>query len=166
MVATERVAARFDRDAAALAGGETRARRRTITATGRFGRPLFAAVFVKEWRGIVRDPLIMVQVAVPAIALLLPVGLAASGLGATLPAAFAVPLLVGFGIMFMGQVSASVAWLAASVEEARCAPPKSRPHRRRARRSRCWAASPPRRKPRRPPRSSSDAACARPCARS
>lgn len=120
VVATHFLSKRFADDAAMVAGGGRQVEKAARSQVqGRFARGLFGAVFVKEWRSIARDPMILVQVAVPAVALVLPLGIAmVTGAANAFPDSFVPALAAGLAVLMASQLTSSVAWLAASVEEA------------------------------------------------
>jgi ABC-2 type transport system permease protein len=123
--AARHVGRRFAEDAARLSGQtEAGGRKRKDPARARaamiarVGAGPFVAVMGKEWRNLRRDPLIMVQVAVPVVTLLLPLTLGRLAGVIDLPADLAHAFTAGFAVMFAAQTAGSIAWLAASVEEA------------------------------------------------
>ena len=91
---------------------------RTRAATGAVGRQfrtgLFATMFAKEWRLLVRDPALAFQIVLRLI-YLAPIALAAFGRGRGPPL---LPALAFASVLIAGQLVGSFAWLAVSGEDA------------------------------------------------
>jgi ABC-2 type transport system permease protein len=111
---------RFASDAAMMAG---QAQHVATTKKGGkvvFRRGILVTTVIKEWRSMLRDPFVMVQVATPLVSLI-PLAIVLLGMnrpGAGLPPAF-MDGIVGFlVVMFGAQVAGTLAWTATSIEEA------------------------------------------------
>jgi ABC-2 type transport system permease protein len=91
-------------------------RRRAATGqvSSQFRAGLFAAMFAKEWRLLVRDPALAFQVVLRLI-YLAPLALAAFGHGRGPPL---LPALAFASVLIAGQLVGSFAWLAVSAEDA------------------------------------------------
>ena len=91
---------------------------RQRAATGEVARDfragLFASMFAKEWRLLVRDPALAFQIVLRLI-YLAPIALAAFGHGRTTPL---LPALAFASVLIAGQLVGSFAWLAVSGEDA------------------------------------------------
>jgi ABC-2 type transport system permease protein len=91
---------------------------RTRAATGEVARHfragLFATMFAKEWRLLVRDPALAFQIVLRLI-YLAPIALAAFGRGRGPPL---LPALAFASVLIAGQLVGSFAWLAVSGEDA------------------------------------------------
>jgi ABC-2 type transport system permease protein len=111
---------RFATDAALMAG---QAQHTAPSKSGRkiaFRRGILLTTIVKEWRSMARDPFVIVQVATPLVSLI-PLALVLWGFtrrSSNLPPEV-VSTIIGFlVVMFGGQIAGTLAWTAASIEEA------------------------------------------------
>jgi ABC-2 type transport system permease protein len=108
--------ARFAADVARLQSEALAAPRRRSDGPVRFARGWMLAGLAKEWRSMVRDPVILSQVAIPFVALLpLAFMISRSDDGVD---AVAAAVLVGVSVMLVSQICAALAWVCVSVEEA------------------------------------------------
>ena len=92
----------------------SRRRAATGAVASQFRAGLFAAMFAKEWRLLVRDPALAFQIVLRLI-YLAPIALAAFGHGRGPPLA---PALAFASVLIAGQLVGSFAWLAISGEDA------------------------------------------------
>jgi ABC-2 type transport system permease protein len=92
----------------------SRGRAATGTVAGHFRAGLFASMFAKEWRLLVRDPALAFQIVLRLI-YLAPLALAAFGHGRAPPL---LPALAFASVVIAGQLVGSFAWLAVSAEDA------------------------------------------------
>lgn len=124
LIANQVLGARFAADAAAAAGAGTGPRRAAASGRVRFAAGAFAATLRKELRLLARDPALITQVLMRVL-YMIPLGfvlLRQAGQGQTflLPGSAA-----ALGLM-AGQVTASLAWITVSAEDApdllSCAP--------------------------------------------
>jgi ABC-2 type transport system permease protein len=75
---------------------------------------------LKEWRSMLRDPFVMVQVATPMVSLV-PLMIAVWGFkstGMSLPTEATLGIIGFLAVQFGGQITGALAWTAASIEEA------------------------------------------------
>ena len=92
----------------------SRGRAATGEVARHFRAGLFAAMFAKEWRLLVRDPALAFQIVLRLI-YLAPIALAAFGRGGGPPL---MPALAFASVLIAGQLVGSFAWLAVSGEDA------------------------------------------------
>jgi len=92
----------------------SRRRAATGSVAGQFRTGLFATMFAKEWRLLVRDPALAFQIVLRLI-YLAPIALAAFGHGKGPPL---LPALAFASVLIAGQLVGSFAWLAVSGEDA------------------------------------------------
>jgi ABC-2 type transport system permease protein len=92
----------------------SRQRKATGAIAGHFRAGLFASMFAKEWRLLVRDPALAFQIVLRLI-YLAPLALAAFGHGRGPPL---LPALAFASVLIAGQLVGSFAWLAVSAEDA------------------------------------------------
>lgn len=116
---------RFAADAALMAGQSQHIPGGRKTSKIKFRHAILMATIIKEWRSMLRDPFVMVQVATPLVSLI-PMAIAIWSLnqpsavlkGQGLPEG-TLSIIIGFlVVMFGGQVAGTLAWTAASIEEA------------------------------------------------
>jgi ABC-2 type transport system permease protein len=111
---------RFAKDAALMAGQAQHVQTGSAKTKIKFSRGIFLTTVLKEWRSMLRDPFVIVQVATPLVSLI-PLGLALWGLqrpGSALPIEWLTAVIGFLVVMFGGQVAGTLAWTAASIEEA------------------------------------------------
>jgi ABC-2 type transport system permease protein len=116
---------RFAADAALMAGQAQHVESGKKSSKVTFRHGILMATIIKEWRSMMRDPFVMVQVATPLVSLI-PMAIALWSLNqpsATLPGQGlpedTISVIIGFlVVMFGGQVAGTLAWTAASIEEA------------------------------------------------
>jgi ABC-2 type transport system permease protein len=111
---------RFAADAAMLAGQAQHVQRTTKRAKVSFRRGIFVTTILKEWRSMLRDPFVMVQVATPLVSLV-PMAVvlwSMNGPGSSIGGSLMVPIIGALLVMFGGQITGTLAWTAASIEEA------------------------------------------------
>jgi ABC-2 type transport system permease protein len=111
---------RFASDAAYMAGQAQHVAKTRRPAKVSFGTGIFRTTIVKEWRSMARDPFVLVQVATPLISLV-PLCLVMWGLQKSEsrfdPAVL--NAIMGFLVVqFGGGIAGTLAWTAASIEEA------------------------------------------------
>jgi ABC-2 type transport system permease protein len=111
---------RFAGDAAMLAGQTQHVARTKSRAKITFRRGIFVTTIFKEWRSMLRDPFVIVQVATPLVSLLpLVIALATmNGSDSDFSSDILVPLFGALLVMFGCQITGTLAWTAASIEEA------------------------------------------------
>lgn len=110
---------RFAGDAAMLAGQTQEPNNVKSSSKLRFRQGLLITTILKEWRGMLRDPYVLVQVATPLVTLI-PVGISLWMLqrpGSNLTTDFITPMIGFLVVMFGGQIAGTLAWTAASIEE-------------------------------------------------
>ena len=111
---------RFASDAARLAGQALPTEKTRRTTRIRFNQGIFFNTTLKEWRCMLRDPFVMVQVATPLVSLI-PLGLAVFALqdSASRFDPLVMNAILGFLVVqFGGGIAGTLAWTAASIEEA------------------------------------------------
>jgi ABC-2 type transport system permease protein len=111
---------RFASDAAMLAGQAQHVQRTTKEAKVTFARGIFVTTILKEWRSMLRDPFVLIQVATPLVSLIpLAVVLwSMNGPNSRMDESLLVPIMGALLVMFGGQITGTLAWTAASIEEA------------------------------------------------
>jgi ABC-2 type transport system permease protein len=111
---------RFAKDAALMAGQTQQAQSTKVRGKIVFRRGIFRTTILKEWRSMLRDPFVLVQVATPLVSLV-PMAIVIWTMQGT-SAAFGNNILVSIIgallVMFGGQITGTLAWTAASIEEA------------------------------------------------
>jgi ABC-2 type transport system permease protein len=111
---------RFASDAAFMAGQTQHVAKSNTKAKITFRRGILLTTIIKEWRSMLRDPFVLVQVATPLVSLV-PLVLVLWGFNRTdsaMPDQF-MPTIMGFlVVMFGAQITGTLAWTAASIEEA------------------------------------------------
>jgi hypothetical protein len=112
---------RFADDAAIMAGqAQHHPKVRQGTERIRFLTGLYAVSIVKEWRSMLRDPLVLTQVATPLVSLI-PLGISlymSQHLGSPLPPESNLGIAGLVLVLFGSQITGTLAWTAASIEEA------------------------------------------------
>jgi ABC-2 type transport system permease protein len=111
---------RFAADAAMMAGQAQHVQKTNKRAKITFRRGIFITTILKEWRSMLRDPYVLVQVATPLVSLI-PMAIvlwSTQRSSAALGHDVMTPLIGGLLIMFGGQITGTLAWTAASIEEA------------------------------------------------
>jgi ABC-2 type transport system permease protein len=111
---------RFASDAAMLAGQAQHVQRTTKRTKVIFRRGIFVTTILKEWRSMLRDPFVIVQVATPLVSLV-PMAVvlwSMNGPGSSIGGSLMVPIIGALLVMFGGQITGTLAWTAASIEEA------------------------------------------------
>jgi ABC-2 type transport system permease protein len=111
---------RFAADAAMMAGQTQHVAPTKTRAKIAFRKGIFITTILKEWRSMLRDPFVIVQVATPLVSLI-PLAIVLWGFqrpGSSLPSEYLVPIIGFLVVMFGGQVAGTLAWTAASIEEA------------------------------------------------
>jgi ABC-2 type transport system permease protein len=111
---------RFGDDAAYMAGQAQHVARSDSKRKIRFARGLLVNTILKEWRSMLRDPFVMVQVATPMVSLV-PLMIAVWGFkstGMSLPTEATLGIIGFLAVQFGGQITGALAWTAASIEEA------------------------------------------------
>jgi ABC-2 type transport system permease protein len=111
---------RFAKDAAMMAGQTQHVAGSASRKKVKFRNGIFATTILKEWRSMLRDPFVIVQIATPLVSLI-PMAIVLWNMQNS-PNAFNAdimsPLIGALLIMFGGQITGTLAWTAASIEEA------------------------------------------------
>jgi ABC-2 type transport system permease protein len=111
---------RFASDAALMAGQTQHIQRTNKRGKITFRRGILTTTILKEWRSMLRDPFVLVQVATPLVSLI-PMALvlwSTQRSSAALGTDVLTPVIGGLLIVFGGQITGTLAWTAASIEEA------------------------------------------------
>ncbi len=111
---------RFAGDAAYMAGQAQHVAVSGKAIKLRFRHGLILTSVIKEWRSMLRDPFVLVQIATPLVSLI-PMGLAVWGIQSTqsrFPPEIINAILGFLVIQFGGGIAGTLAWTAASIEEA------------------------------------------------
>ncbi len=111
---------RFAGDAALMAGQAQHVAKAKRNSKITFRRGILVTTIIKEWRSMLRDPYVIVQVATPLVSLI-PMGIALWGFsrpGANVPPEITAAIIGFLVVMFGGQIAGTLAWTAASIEEA------------------------------------------------
>lgn len=111
---------RFAADAALMAGQSQHVQRANGKAKMTFRRGILVTTILKEWRSMLRDPFVIVQVATPLVSLI-PLAIVIwtmQGTDGELGDELLVPIVGAMLVMFGGQITGTLAWTAASIEEA------------------------------------------------
>jgi ABC-2 type transport system permease protein len=111
---------RFAGDAAFMAGQAQHVAKSSSKKKIRFRTGIFPTTVTKEWRSMLRDPFVLVQVATPLISLI-PLALVVWGLQRSESRFDPLVLnaILGFLVVqFGGGIAGTLAWTAASIEEA------------------------------------------------
>jgi ABC-2 type transport system permease protein len=111
---------RFAGDAAFMAGQAQHVVTKTSNKKIRFNTGIFQTTIIKEWRSMLRDPFVVVQVATPLVSLV-PLSLVVWGLQRSESRfdPLIMNAILGFlVIQFGGGIAGTLAWTAASIEEA------------------------------------------------
>jgi ABC-2 type transport system permease protein len=110
----------FAGDTAFMAGQAQHVARTGRVTKLRFGKGLVFTTIVKEWRSMLRDPFVLVQVATPLISLI-PMSIAVWSLQRTetrFDPSFLNAIIGFLVVQFGGGIAGTLAWTAASIEEA------------------------------------------------
>jgi ABC-2 type transport system permease protein len=111
---------RFANDAALMSGQTQQTLRTKTRAKITFRRGIFITTIFKEWRSMLRDPYVLVQVATPLVSLI-PMAIAlwsTQNTSAALGDDILTPIIGALLVMFGCQITGTLAWTAASIEEA------------------------------------------------
>lgn len=110
----------FAGDAARVeaAGSRRRAGAGSAISPGRFRPGTLRAVVLKELRGLIRDPALIAQVAIPLVSMVpLSVSLATGGISVD-GAGFQAAVIAGVSVVLTSQTAQTLAWTISSTEEA------------------------------------------------
>jgi ABC-2 type transport system permease protein len=111
---------RFASDAALMAGQVQHVGPPKTGGKIRFRRSILTTTIIKEWRSMLRDPFVIVQVSTPLVSLI-PMAIALWGFnrpGNSLPSEITFAIIGFLIVVFGGQIAGTLAWTAASIEEA------------------------------------------------
>jgi ABC-2 type transport system permease protein len=111
---------RFAKDAALMAGQTQQAQTTKKRSRIVFRRGIIWTTIFKEWRNMLRDPYVMVQVATPLVSLI-PLAIVLWNMqdsSNAMDTMVLVPIIGAVLVMFGGQITGTLAWTAASIEEA------------------------------------------------